>query len=236
MNRTSVGKNAVILTGSKILVSMLGIITAMLLARFRTLEEYGTYSQIIMVADLVSSILLLGLPNSINYFLAKEDETEKRQKFLSVYYTLSTIMTIIIAICLLLSLPIIVRYFNNSLIKKFAYVFVIYPWASLMINSLSNSCIVYGKMRKLLYFNVAQSIATLFVLLMDAKILRTVISNLYVFLYGVLICICCCGNFMGKKFLRENRMQSRSGAYSEDFCFFDSNWISFCSWNDNYTT
>lgn len=170
MNRTSVGKNAVILTGSKILVSMLGIITAMLLARFRTLEEYGTYSQIIMVADLVSSILLLGLPNSINYFLAKEDETEKRQKFLSVYYTLSTIMTIIIAICLLVALPIIVRYFNNSLIKKFAYVFVIYPWASLMINSLSNSCIVYGKMRKLLYFNVAQSIATLFVLLM-AKIL-----------------------------------------------------------------
>ena len=170
VNRTSVGKNAVILTGSKILVSMLGIITAMLLARFRTLEEYGTYSQIIMVADLVSSILLLGLPNSINYFLAKEDETENRQKFLSVYYTLSTIMTIIIAICLLLALPIIVRYFSNSLIKKFAYVFVIYPWASLMINSLSNACIVYGKMRKLLYFNVTQSIATLFILLM-AKIL-----------------------------------------------------------------
>ena len=82
MNRTSVGKNAVILTGSKILVSMLGVITAMLLARFRTLEEYGTYSQIIMIADLVSSILLLGLPNSINYFLAKEEEEGKRQKFL----------------------------------------------------------------------------------------------------------------------------------------------------------
>ena len=165
VNKSSVGKNAMILTGSKVLVSMLGVITAMLLARFRTLEEYGTYSQVLMIADLVSSILLLGLPNSINYFLAKEDEREKRQKFLSVYYTLSTIMTIVIALCLLLALPLIIRYFNNSLIEKFAYVFAVYPWASLMINSLSNACVVYGKMRKLLYFNMAQSIITLSILL-----------------------------------------------------------------------
>lgn len=186
MNRTSVGKNAVILTGSKILVSMLGVITAMLLARFRTLEEYGTYSQIIMIADLVSSILLLGLPNSINYFLAKEEEEGKRQKFLSVYYTLSTIMTIIIALSLLVSLPMIIRYFNNPMIKKFAYVFVIYPWASLMINSLSNVCIVYGKMRKLLYFNVVQSIATLTILLM-AKMFALPFQ-VYMYFYMASLC------------------------------------------------
>lgn len=186
MNRTSVGKNAVILTGSKILVSMLGVITAMLLARFRTLEEYGTYSQIIMIADLVSSILLLGLPNSINYFLAKEEEEGKRQKFLSVYYTLSTIMTIIIAVSLLVSLPMIIRYFNNPMIKKFAYVFVIYPWASLMINSLSNACIVYGKMRKLLYFNVVQSIATLTILLI-AKMFALPFQ-VYMYFYMALLC------------------------------------------------
>ncbi len=164
MNKTSVGKNAVILTGSKIFVSMLGIITAMLLARFRTLEEYGTYSQIIMIADLVSSILLLGLPNSINYFLSKEETTEGRQKFLSVYYTLSTIMTVVIAIFLLMAVPMIIQYFNNPLIRNFAYIFVIYPWASLMINSLSNACIVYGRVNKLLYFSLAQSIIVLLIL------------------------------------------------------------------------
>ena len=166
MNKTSVGKNAVILTGSKIFVSMLGIITAMLLARFRTLEEYGTYSQIIMIADLVSSILLLGLPNSINYFLSKEETTEGRQKFLSVYYTLSTIMTVVIAIFLLMAVPMIIQYFNNPLIRNFAYIFVIYPWASLMINSLSNACIVYGRVNKLLYFSLAQSIIILLILVM----------------------------------------------------------------------
>ena len=166
MNKTSVGKNTVILTGSKIFVSMLGIITAMLLARFRTLEEYGTYSQIIMIADLVSSILLLGLPNSINYFLSKEETTEGRQKFLSVYYTLSTIMTVVIAIFLLMAVPMIIQYFNNPLIRNFAYIFVIYPWASLMINSLSNACIVYGRVTKLLYFSLAQSIIVLLILVM----------------------------------------------------------------------
>ena len=198
----SVGKNAAILTGSKILVSMLGVITAMLLARFRTLEEYGTYSQIIMIADLVSSILLLGLPNSINYFLAKEETIEKRQEFLSIYYTLSTIMTIIIAVCLLLALPIIIRYFNNPLIEQLAYIFVIYPWASLMINSLSNTCIVYGKVQKLLYFNLIQSIIILLILLM-AKILG-LSFQVYMYFYMIalsgfaIIGILWVRNFVGK--------------------------------------
>ncbi len=202
MDKMSVGKNAAILTGSKILVSMLGVITAMLLARFRTLEEYGTYSQIIMIADLVSSILLLGLPNSINYFLAKEETIEKRQEFLSIYYTLSTIMTIIIAVCLLLALPIIIRYFNNPLIEQLAYIFVIYPWASLMINSLSNTCIVYGKVQKLLYFNLIQSIIILLILLM-AKVLG-LSFQVYMYFYMIalsgfaIIGILWVRNFVGK--------------------------------------
>lgn len=168
--KASVGKDAVTLTISKIMVSLIGLITSMLLARFRTLEEYGTYSQIIMVTNLVTTIILLGLPNSINYFLAKTDDEAERQYFLSVYLTLSTILTIVIAICLNLSIPLIIKYFDNPMITTFAYVFAIYPWASLMINSLSNTCIVYGKANRLIIFNIVQAFTTL-VLLLFSKFL-----------------------------------------------------------------
>ncbi len=165
--KASVGKDAATLTISKIMVSLIGLITSMLLARFRTLEEYGTYSQIIMITDLITTIILLGLPNSINYFLAKTDDAKERQHFLSVYLTLSTILTLIIAVCLNLSVPLIIKYFDNPMIKAFAYVFAIYPWASLMINSLSNTCIVYGKTNRLLVFNIVQAISTLVLLLLS---------------------------------------------------------------------
>ena len=165
--KASLGKDAVVLTGSKIMVALIGVVTSMLLARFRTLNEYGTYSQIIMITDLVSTILLLGLPNSINYFLAKADDEKERQHFLSVYLTLSTILTIIIALCLYFAMPLIIEYFDNTLITTFAYVFAIYPWSTLIINSLSNTCIVYGKANKLIVFNIVHAVATLLVLLIS---------------------------------------------------------------------
>ena len=168
-NKTSIGREAVYLTGSRVLTSIIGVVTSMLLARFRTLSEYGTYSQIIMVTELVSSILLLGLPNSINYFLAKGETPKDRQDFLSVYSTLSTILTIVIGICLYLAMPLIISHFNNPFIRDFAYVFVVYPWSSLFINSLSSVCIVYGKSNKLIYFNLANALIVLVILLI-AKI------------------------------------------------------------------
>lgn len=167
--KTSVGKDALYLTGSRVLTSIIGVVTSMLLARFRTLGEYGTYSQIIMVTDLVTSILLLGLPNSINYFLAKADTQQERRDFLSVYSTLSTILTVVIGVCLYLAMPLIIEHFSNPLIRDFAYVFAVYPWSSLFIHSMGNIGIVYGKANRLIYYNLMNAMVILGVLLI-AKI------------------------------------------------------------------
>ena len=163
--KSSVGGDAVILTVSKFMTTLIGVVTSMLLARFRTLEEYGTYSQIIMVVDLVSTFLMLGLPNSVNYFLAKADTKEQKQRFLSVYLTLSTVLTAVIGVCLNIATPLIIEYFDNSMITTLAYVFNIYPWSSIMLHSLSNVCVVYGKSNKLIFFSVTHSVCNLLVIL-----------------------------------------------------------------------
>ena len=168
--KSSAGSDAIYLTVSRIVVSLIGLATSMLLARFRTLEEYGTYSQIIMVTDLVSTILMLGLPNSVNYFLAKAETAEEKQRFMSIYVSLSTILTMVIAVCLLGAVPMIIRYFDNPAIMSFAYVFAIYPWSSLIINSLGSTCVVYGKANQLIFFNIAQAASTLFILLITKAV------------------------------------------------------------------
>lgn len=184
--KSSVGGDALYLTASRIAVSLISLVTSMLLARFRSLEEYGTYSQIIMVTDLVSTLLLLGLPNSINYFLAKAESDNERQRFMSAYVTLSTVMTVLTGICLFASIPLIIDYFNNPAITVFEYVFFIYPWSSLMINSLSNTCVVYGKANRLIVFNVVQAISTLSILLLS-KVLGASFRQYMVLYMGSLI-------------------------------------------------
>lgn len=179
--KSSAGGDAIYLTISRIAVSLIGLVTSMLLARFRTLEEYGTYSQIIMVTDLVSTILMLGLPNSINYFLAKAETKEEKQRFMSIYVTLSTLLTAVIALCLIGAVPLIIRYFDNPAITAFAYVFAIYPWSSIMINSLGNACVVYGKANRLIIYNVIHAVSTLLLLLL-AKVFGMTFAH-YMMMY-----------------------------------------------------
>lgn len=199
---TGVGKSALVLTGSRMAVSLISIVTSMLLARFRTLEEYGTYSQTIMVIDLVSTIFLLGLPNSINYFLAKAEDDDGRRTFLSVYVTLSTIFTLLIGGCLIGTMPMIMNYFNNPYISTFAYVFLMYPWSMIMINSTGSVCIVYDKTNKLFIFTVAQSLSSLAILFI-AKLANIpfrdyMFMNMVLLMGFAIIGLCWIGMLSGK--------------------------------------
>lgn len=138
---------------------VLSMVAAMLLSRFRTLEEYGTYSQLLMVINIVTTIIVMGLPNSINYFLARADNDETREKFLSLYYTLSTFLGFLTGLVLVLSTPFLVSYFNNPLIEKFIYVLAVFPWTRIILSSIDHVLIVYHKQNALMLFRVLNSIS-----------------------------------------------------------------------------
>ena len=107
------GKNAAHLTVAKTITMLLTLITGVLLSHFRTLEEYGTYSQIMLAITTAISFLMLGLPNSTNYFLARADSGEERKKFLSVYYTLNTTLCVVLGVTLIVIIPILEKYFKS---------------------------------------------------------------------------------------------------------------------------
>lgn len=157
----SLGGDAVRLTTSKIITLIITMLTTMLLSRFRTLEEYGTYSQLLLIINLVSSLLMLGLPNSINYFLARADTQTERQKFLSVYYTLSTVLSVLIGVVLVLAMPFFEIYFHNSLLGKFYYFLAVFPWASIVSSSIENVLVVYKKTGFLMAYRLVVSAISL---------------------------------------------------------------------------
>lgn len=157
----TLGKNAAILTVSKIMTTAISLVSAMLLSRFRDLQEYGTYSQILLVINLFTALFMLGLPNSTNYFLALSDTPEKRWHFLSVYYTLNTILCLIMGVALAISVPLIVSYFKNPLIRDFTYILVLLPWTKIVISSISNILVVYGRTGQLTLFNVINAAVAL---------------------------------------------------------------------------
>ena len=164
-SQTRVGSSAVKLTAAKFITMGIGMVSSMLLARFRSLTEYGTYSQMMMAVSLVTSLIMLGLPNSINYFLGKAKSDDERSSFLSVYYTLSTVLSILVGVVLVALTPLLEIYFKNELISTFWYFLATYPWTRVIMSGTENLLIAYNKSNMLMAFKVANSISLLAIIL-----------------------------------------------------------------------
>ncbi|AUD64576.1 hypothetical protein BK011_02355 [Tenericutes bacterium MZ-XQ] len=158
MENNSIGQDTIKLTISKIFTMTVSLVFAMLLSRLVSLVEYGTYSQLLIVVNLATTIFMLGLPYSINYFLALAKDEEQKRKFLSIYFTLSTVISIIIGVVLILVSPIIVLYFKNTLLENFIYFLAIFPWTQISRTSIENVLIVYKKTKLLLIYQTTHGI------------------------------------------------------------------------------
>lgn len=158
---SGIAHGAAHLTGAKLITMVLSLLTSMLLSRFRTVEEYGTYSQLLMTINLASSLVMLGLPNCINYFLAKAETPTERQTFLKTYYLTTTVLTAVLGAVLVAGIPWIEAYFSNEKIDSYYYFLLLYPWTTVTISSVAHLLVVYGKTRRLMVFNVTHSAITL---------------------------------------------------------------------------
>lgn len=141
------------------------MVTAMILARVRTLQENGTYSQLVLIINLMSSILMLGLPNSINYFLAKANTVEETNQFLSVYYTLSSILSALVGVTLVCLMPTWENYFSNPQIAEFGFFLLICPWTRIICSSAENVLVVLKKTKMLMLYRMFNSVAVLITIL-----------------------------------------------------------------------
>lgn len=187
-NKTpTVGKEVVALTASKIITVIITLITGMLLSRFASLKEYGTYSQLLLIVSLATSIFMLGLPNSINFFLARADNQKEERKFLSVYYTLSTMLSIIMGMVLVLALPLFEVYFKNNSIHNFAYFLAIFPWASVIASGVENIMVVYHRTEFLIKYRLINSLC--FLLVIIASVVFEISFTGYIFIYLIVNCV-----------------------------------------------
>lgn len=144
------------LTVSQFVVMGINMINVMVLSRFRTLEEYGTYSQIIMVCTIVITFFSAGFSQCINYFLGKCDSEEKKQ-FIKNYYTIVTFVGVAGGLVTLFLLPFIRQYFENNLMARYWFVLLLYPISHILNSGIDRFFIAYQKSRWLFAFRVGHS-------------------------------------------------------------------------------
>lgn len=162
----SIGSETIKLTASKSITLIVTMLSAVVLSRLLSLREYGTYSQILLITDLSTTVLLFGLPNSLNYFLAQSDDFEEQRNFLSIFYSLSTLLSLAIGFLLVLLLPVIKNQFSNDYLVEFAYFMLVFPWTRIISNSISNVLVIFKKTSLLLVYKLSTSFAILLLILL----------------------------------------------------------------------
>jgi O-antigen/teichoic acid export membrane protein len=103
--------------------TLIGIV----LARVLTQTEYGTYRQLFMIYTLMSSIFMIGLPQSVYYFVPKSEPTLQR-KFLRQTLDVFTILGLLCSLILLLFRYDLARMFNNQDLTKTLLIYAFYPF------------------------------------------------------------------------------------------------------------
>ncbi|MEJ5306931.1 MAG: oligosaccharide flippase family protein [candidate division WOR-3 bacterium] len=152
-----IATNSLILTITRFINLVVMIIYLMILTRFLTLKEYGTFSQILLISNFATIVLGFGLASSVNYFMAKEDNVEGRSNFLSIFYTFSIFISVIIGVTLILTDSFFAKYFNNNDLISYSIVFFILPFAIISKSSFDNILIVSNKTKNLLFFKIFHS-------------------------------------------------------------------------------
>ena len=156
-----IGTSGVLLSASKILNLTISLVTSMLLARFRTLEEYGTFSEINTVVNLAVAILCIGLPSCLNYFVPRCENQKEQDQFVSLYYVVNTALAAFTGIVLILCTPVIAWYYKNDNLIYFSYALAIMPWANIILKSRDNILIATNQCKRAIVLNLAQSLTGL---------------------------------------------------------------------------
>ena len=60
--------DAMLLTFAKVVTAILGLLITKLLSTHLSIQEYGTYSQALLIVSTASSMCILGLADATNYF------------------------------------------------------------------------------------------------------------------------------------------------------------------------
>ena len=64
--------DALLLTAVKLMTMLLSLVTTRLLSQYLTTYDYGTYSQVLLIASTIASITILGMMDGMNFFSAAQ--------------------------------------------------------------------------------------------------------------------------------------------------------------------
>lgn len=123
----SLTRTAGMLSGVESLRFLLKSIIGIVLARMLSLEDYGSYRQLFLIYTTFSTILLVGIPQSMLYFLPKLEFIGDTKRYISRIVDFISVLGLVFGLGILIFSGLISARFANPSLRTLLLLFAVYP-------------------------------------------------------------------------------------------------------------
>ena len=145
------------------------------LARILTPADLGTYRQLFLIYATFSTLLLLGIPQSVLYFLPKLRHIDSKAEFITRAMNLITLLAFVFGLGIFLFRGLIARIFNNPQLDALLLLFAVYPLFLFVTQIYSSVMLGLKQPAKTAVFTLF-SVGTDFVLILGVALLTRNLS------------------------------------------------------------
>lgn len=175
-------KQAGILTTAEFIRFGFKTIIGIALARILLPVELGSYRQLFLIYSTFSTLLLLGIPQSILYFLPKLKHIDSKKEFITHTVNLITLLAFIFALAIFLLRGFIANIFHNPQLNILLVIFAVYPLFMFITQIYSQIMLGLKQPKKTATFTLI-SVACDFVFILGTALIT---RNLHYIVLGVM--------------------------------------------------
>jgi O-antigen/teichoic acid export membrane protein len=151
MLKSTAPKNPVIdiaaLSGTRVLTLLLAMAQVMILSRAYNKLDYGTYSQGLIVIQIMTTLTGFGLSSAVNYFLAQAIPFESKRKYFNTITGINVLSGVVGGLLLLVFRNFIAEYFSNPMLAALIIYIAFRPMVANLVTNFQNSFIANSMAR-----------------------------------------------------------------------------------------
>ncbi len=185
----------IVYMGSSFVDSFLQIVIGMLLVRYLTKYDYGTFRQIMLVAVLISTTIAIGLPQSLSYFIPRASTSQEKKQLAFQVFTVLTLLGLVAATTSYLFRFRISSGFNNTELLQYSWVFSLFFLFLIPSKCTQPTLVALGRTNFASFLNVGTAIVNFFFVIIplilgkDLKIILVSMLSVYVLKFLIVIYI-----------------------------------------------
>ena len=150
--------NSIMLTFVQVITTLFGIIVTKLLSVNFSLQEYGTYSQALLLTTTVTSVSILGLTNATNYFYNRTKDKGLQHRYIATIFNIQYIVGITCSFILFFLRYELAAYLKNDDLIDIIPIVALTPFFTNLIAMFQTLFVSIGKARIIAIRNLIVSL------------------------------------------------------------------------------